>query len=154
MRKILITGAAGYLGDVLRRSLRGQYDLLLTDIAPLPDTPQVGETFAVADLGDATALAALMRDVDTVVHLGGCSVEAEWERILEANIAGTYNVFETARAANVKRVVYASSHHAVGYYRRTQPIGAEEPPRPDSRYGVSKVFGEALGRMYADKYGM
>lgn len=154
MKTILITGAAGYLGGVLRRGLRGRYTLRLTDIAPLPDALQAGENFAQADLADPAALADLMRGVDTVVHLGGCSVEAEWEKILHANIEGTYNVFEAARAAGVKRVVYASSHHTVGYYRRTRKVGVDEPPRPDSRYGVSKVFGEAVGRMYADKYGL
>jgi uronate dehydrogenase len=154
-KRILITGAAGYLGTVLRAGLSGRYpSLRLTDIAPLRDAPAAGEEYVQADLRKPADLEPAMREVNVVVHLGGCSLEAPWETILEANIAGTANVFEAARQAGVQRIVYASSHHVVGYYRRDRRVGPDEPPRPDSRYGVSKVFGEAVGRMYADKYGM
>lgn len=153
--RILLTGASGYLGAVLRPALRALAPAVrLTDIAPLKDGLSPGEEFVKAELADATQMHEVMRGVDAVVHLGGVSTEAEWEPVLQANIIGTYNVFEAARQAGVRRFVYASSHHAVGYYRRERRIGADEPVRPDSRYGVSKVFGEALGRMYADKYGM
>jgi len=94
------------------------------------------------------------RGVDAIVHLGAFSVEGDWETILDANIAGTYNVFEAARRNGVKRILFATSNHAVGYYRRDQTIDHRVYPRPDSRYGVSKVFGEALGSLYSDKYGM
>lgn len=154
-QRILITGAAGYLGTVLRAGLAGRYaSLRLTDLAPLRDGPGPGEEYVQADLGDPAALAIAMRNIDVVVHLGGCSLEAPWETILAANVTGTVNVFEAARQAGVRRIVYASSHHIVGYYRRERRVGPDEPPRPDSRYGISKVFGEAVGRMYADKYGM
>jgi uronate dehydrogenase len=94
------------------------------------------------------------RGVAAVVHLGGFSVEGPWEVILRANIVGTYNMFEAARRNGVRRLVFATSNHAVGFYRRDETIDHRVYPKPDSRYGVSKVFGEALGSLYADKYGM
>jgi uronate dehydrogenase len=106
---------------------------------------------------DVARLADMMRatkGVDAIVHLGAWSVEGDWETILAANIAGTYNAFEAARRNGVKRVLFASSNHAVGFYRRDQTIDHRVYPKPDSRYGVSKVFGEALGSLYADKYGL
>ena len=154
MKRILITGAAGLIGDALRQALRGAYPLLrLTDIRPLT-AARAGEECARADLHDFAAVAAAMRGIDCVVHLGGVPKEGPWEVVLDANIAGTYNVFEAARLAGVKRVVFASSNHVIGFYRTGRTVGTDEPPRPDSRYAVSKVFGEALGRLYADKHGM
>jgi uronate dehydrogenase len=152
---ILITGAAGYLGSVLRAGLREQYRLRLTDRVPLPTPLNPAEEFRKAELEDLDALESAMQGIHTVVHLGGMLREsAPWSAILAANIGGTYNVFESARRSGVKRVVYASSHHVVGFYRRGRMIGADEPVRPDSRYGASKAFGEALGRFYADKFGL
>ena len=153
-RRILITGAAGAIGSTLRERLRDSYDLLrLTDLRAL-GTPAHGEEHAFADLTDFPAVQQTMQGIDCVVHLGGAARESPWDVILEHNIAGTYNVFEAARACGVKRIVFASSNHAVGFYRTKRELGVEEPPRPDSRYGVSKVFGEALGRLYADKHGL
>ena len=153
MKRILITGAAGAIGSVLRAAYRGKYRCRLTDIAPLGEAAP-GEELVQADIGDAAACDAMMQGVDCVVHLGGRAVEDAWEVILPANIVGCYNVFEAARRAGVKRVVFASSNHAVGFHRRERFIDDQVQPRPDTRYGVSKVFGEALGRMYADKHGM
>ena len=154
MKNILITGAAGLIGNTLREALRGVYPLLrLSDIRSL-DTPLAGEECIAADLGDIAAVSAIMRGIDCVVHLGGVPREAPWDAILNTNIAGTYNVFEAARLASVKRLIPASSNHVIGYYRTNKSVGVDESPRPDSRYGVSKVFGEALGRLYADKHGM
>ncbi len=96
----------------------------------------------------------ITRGVDAIVHLGGYSVEGPWEGILSANIIGCYNVFEAARRNGVKRILFPTSNHATGFYRRDQTIDHRVYPKPDSRYGVSKVFGEALGSLYADKYGM
>jgi uronate dehydrogenase len=107
-----------------------------------------------ADLADIAALEKAARGVDCIVHLAGVPREGAWDAILPNNVIGTYNLFEAARVAGVKRVVFASSNHVIGYYRATQKVGISEPERPDSRYGVSKAFGEALGRMYADKYGL
>src|SRR5207247_7212556 len=96
----------------------------------------------------------ITKGVDAIVHLGGYSVEGPWEAIHKANIAGCYNIFEAARRNGVKRILFATSNHAVGFYPRTQKIDHRVYIKPDSRYGVSKVFGEALGSLYADKYGM
>ena len=154
MQHILITGAAGAIGSVLRKSLRGQYQLLrLADIAQLDDA-ESGEEVVQANLEDMSACENMMQGIDCVVHLGGVAFEDSWEKILPANIAGCYNVFEAARRQGVKRVIFASSNHAVGFHRRERIIDASVVPRPDTRYGVAKVFGEAVGRLYADKYGL
>jgi uronate dehydrogenase len=92
--------------------------------------------------------------VDGILHFGGYSIEGTWDQIRTANIEGCYNLFEAARAKGVKRIVFASSNHAVGFYPRTTHIGTSVTPRPDSRYGVSKVFGEAVGALYAEKHGL
>jgi uronate dehydrogenase len=153
--RLLITGAAGYLGGVLRRALLGSgMRVRLTDIKAPSYPLERDEDFVVADLARFDEMRQVLRNVDAVVHLGGHPVEGAWETILNANIVGTYNVFEAARISGVKRVVFASTHHTVGYYRRERTIGTSVPPRPDSRYAVSKIFGEALGRLYADKHGM
>ena len=153
MKTILITGAAGQLGRFLRQGLAGKYALRLLDIAPIEDLGE-GEAGVVADLTDPAALQAAMAGVDGIVHLGAVSVEDSWEAILPNNIVGTYNLFEAARLAGVKRVLFASSNHAIGFYRRDQRIGPDVTVRPDGRYGVSKAFGEALASLYADKYGL
>mgnify|MGYP005806655083 CR=1 FL=1 len=151
---ILITGAAGAIGSTLRRGLAGRYALTrLADIQPL-GAAGPGEETAACDITDAGAVAPLMRDIDCVVHLAGVPREGPWEAILPHNIVGTYNVFEQARAHGVRRIVYATSNHVIGYYRADVRVGTDVPPRPDSRYGVSKVFGEALARLYADKHGI
>jgi uronate dehydrogenase len=155
VRTVLITGAAGYLGTVLRTGLRNLFRLRLTDRVALKTPLEPAEEFHLAELENREAWDPLMRGVDAVVHLGASLQETgPWETILAANIAGTYNVFESARRCGVRRVVYASSHHVTGFHRRTHPIGVDAPLRPDSRYGVAKVFGEALGRLYADKHGL
>jgi uronate dehydrogenase len=113
-----------------------------------------GERFVKADLTRPDDVAAVVRGAYGVIHLGGHSVEGSWEEILNANIVGCYNLFEESRKAGVKRIVFASSNHAVGFYPRKRKIGTDLTVRPDSRYGVSKAFGEALGALYADKHGM
>jgi len=153
MKTVLITGAAGDVASHLRRELAGRYRLRLSDVKPVTNLAG-GEEFMRADITAIEELAPVMRGVDAIVHLGGFSVEGSWEAILAANIIGTHNVFEAARASGVKRILFATSNHAVGFYRRDETIDHRVYPRPDSRYGVSKVFGEALGSLYADKYGM
>src|SRR5262249_27563110 len=113
-----------------------------------------GEDFVRADLADIGQVETAVAGIDGIVHLGGHSVEGTWETILSSNIIGCRNLFEAARRARVKRIVFASSNHAVGFYPRRRRIGTEAPVRPDSRYGVSKAFGEALGALYAFKHGM
>lgn len=154
MVRILLTGAAGNIGTYLRGLLPAHYpDLVLSDRKPLVDLRPT-ETFKAADLADAAQVAELCQGIDGILHFGGYSVEGPWDDILQANIVGCYNLFEAARSEGVSRVVFASSNHAVGFYPRSQTIDADVTARPDSRYGVSKVFGEALGALYADKHGL
>jgi uronate dehydrogenase len=154
MKRILITGAAGKIGNALRQGLRGSYSLIrLADITSLGSTA-AGEELATTDIRDMATLEKVMAGIDCVVHLAGVPEEAAWDQVLPLNIEGCYNVFEAARRCGVKRVIFASSNHAVGFHRRERFIDNTVDPRPDSRYGVSKVFGEALGRLYADKYGL
>jgi uronate dehydrogenase len=152
-KRVLVTGASGGVGGHLRRALGDAYELVLTDVRPLPRRAR-GEAFVRADLARLTDALRVTRGVDAVVHLGGYSVEGPWPAILEANVVGAYNVFEAARRNGVRRVVFASSHHVVGFHRRDTIIDHRADVRPDTRYGVSKAFGEALGRLYADKYGL
>lgn len=152
MKTVLITGAAGDIGTHLSRELAGRYKLRLSDRRPLK--PPKGQTFVKADISKMPDALRITRGVDAIVHLGGYSVEGPWPAILQANIIGCYNVFEAARRNGVKRILFPTSNHAVGYYRRDQTIDHRVYMKPDSRYGVSKVFGEALGSLYADKYGM
>ena len=152
--RVLMTGAAGGIGTMIRRDLRAIYpDLVLSDMRP-PDGLEPGERFVPADLADPAQVEAALDGIDAIAHFGGFSVEGPWETILSANIVGCYNLFEAARRQGVKRVVFASSNHAVGFYPRHTSIGPAVVPRPDTRYGVSKVFGEAVGALYADKHGM
>ncbi len=153
MKKILITGAAGDVGSHLRRELAGRYALRLSDIRPVADLAP-GEEFIPGDCANLRDMLRVTQGVEAIVHLGGFSVEGSWDTILRANIMGTYQVFEAARRNGVRRLVFATSNHAVGFYDRDETIDHRVYPRPDSRYGVSKVFGEALGSLYADKYGM
>ncbi len=154
MPTILMTGAAGGVATQIRPYLRETYpDLLLSDRVPVTDL-QPGERFAAAELDDLDAVRAVCRGVHGIVHLGGFSVEAEWATIHPANIVGCYNLFEAARLEGVRRVVFASSNHAIGFYERSRRIGTDHRVRPDGYYGVSKAFGEALGSLYADKHGL
>ena len=154
MKRVLMTGAAGDVGGKLRKLLKGVYsELRLSDIVVPPNLAK-DEKFVEADLADMAAVEKIVKGVDGILHFGGVSIEKPWDTIHPANIVGCYNLFEAARRHKVKRIVFASSNHAVGFYRRNRRIGIGDPVRPDSRYGVSKAFGEALGALYADKYGI
>ena len=153
MKTILITGAAGDVGSHLRRELAGKYNLLLSDIKPV-SALAAGEKFLRGDVARIADMLRITKGVDAIVHLGGFSVEGPWQVILRANIVGCYNLFEAARRNGVKRVLFASSNHATGFYKRDEKIDHRVYPKPDSRYGVSKAFGEQIGSLYADKYGM
>src|SRR3954471_11287792 len=152
VKTVLITGAAGDVGTHLSRELADKYRLRLSDKRALK--PPKGQSFMRADVSEMADALRITKGVDAIVHLGGYSVEGPWDAILQANIVGCYNVFEAARRNGVKRILFPTSNHAVGFYRREQKIDHRVYPKPDSRYGVSKVFGEALGSLYADKYGM
>jgi uronate dehydrogenase len=154
MKRLLITGAAGGLGSIARRRLTGLAETLrLSDIAELGSAgPQ--EELVPCDLSDFAAVRQLVEGCDGIVHYGGISLEDSFENILPANILGTYNIYEAARQAGVPRILYPSSNHATGFYPRETMIDVTAPVRPDSLYGVSKCFGEALARYYFDKYGI
>lgn len=152
--RLLVTGAGGGIGTRLQQMLPAIYkDIRWSDIKR-PNDLAAGAEFIAADLAEMTQVEKIVDGIDGIIHLGGFSVEGPWETILQANIIGCYNLFEAAYRAGVKRVIFATSNHAVGMYPREQKIGVNVTVRPDSRYGVSKCFGEALGAMYADKHGM
>jgi uronate dehydrogenase len=154
VERVLITGAAGAIGTVLRPPLRaGLTELRLTDIADVTDLA-ANETFVRADLTDFEAVRRAVEGVDAVVHLGAVPNEAAFEVIAGPNLHGAFHVFEAARLAGVARVVYASSNHATGMYPVGEPLDGSVAPRPDGLYGASKVFGEALARMYVDRFGL
>jgi uronate dehydrogenase len=153
MQRILITGAAGDVGSRLTALLRDTYQLRLSDVRTPAAVPGNAE-FIPADLTDLEAIGRVVAGMDGIIHLGGFSVEGPWDTILNANIIGCYNLFEAARRSKVPRIVFASSNHAVGFYPRRRKIGTDASVRPDSRYGVSKAFGEALGAFYAYKHGL
>lgn len=151
---ILITGAAGRLGTELRRGLAPlARKLRLADVSPVQNL-QPNEEALTFDLADEAAVHAACEGVDAIVHFGGVPLERGWEQILNANIRGSYHIYEGARKAGVKRVIYASSVHAIGYHRLEDHIDANAPHRPDGLYGLSKCFVEDLGRLYWDKFGI
>jgi uronate dehydrogenase len=145
---LLLTGAAGSIGSALAPRLRAVgWEVRLFDRVAVPD----GIT---GDLGSPTDLDAATTGVDAVVHLAGVPTEKPWPQLRDANVDGLLNMFEAARRAGVPRVVWASSNHAAGFTPVAPELPADTPPRPDTLYGVTKAFGEALGRYYADRYGM
>lgn len=151
---LLLTGAAGGLGKDLRDLLSANCDVLRLSDRRDCGPARAGEEVVIADLADAVAVSEMVRGVDAIVHLGGISVESAFAPILQANILGLFNLYEAARQHGVKRVVFASSNHVTGYYRQSETITVNDPPRPDSLYGVSKAFGEDLSRFYFDRYGI
>ncbi len=154
MQRLLITGAAGGLGLLLRQALRGWATTTrLSDIAPM-DVAGSGEEVVHCDLADRAAVMALVEGCDGIVHLGGVSVEAAFDDLLQANLLGCYNLFEAARQKGVPRILFASSNHAIGFYERSQRLDGAVPLRPDSLYGVTKCYGEALASLYYDKFGV
>ena len=154
MPMVLITGAAGQIGTMLRpRLARPGRMLHLLDVAPL--TAGRDEQAIRASVTDLDAMTEACRDAEAVIHLAGIPGEAPWSEIREVNIDGTYAVFEAARRAGVGRVVFASSNHAVGFSPRAEfPVPDYAFPAPDTYYGVSKVAGEALGALYHHRHGL
>jgi uronate dehydrogenase len=159
-RTVLLTGAAGGLGTLMREFLPAYgYELRLLDLLPVEGEPDA----IAADLADKEALREAVRGVDAIIHLAGISLEAPFEKILRANIEGTYHLYEAARQEGVPRIVFASSNHAVGFTPRPRGdaplepgalIPIDTPRRPDTFYGLSKSFGEDLAQFYWDKHGL
>jgi uronate dehydrogenase len=152
--RLLLTGAAGALGRVLRPRLKRLCRVLrASDIAAM-DAAGAGEEVVVAPLQDGAAADALVAGCDAIVHLGGVSVEGPFEPILQANIVGVWNLYEAARKHDTKRIIFASSNHVTGFYRQDEVVSPLDPVRPDGHYGLSKAFGENLSRFYFDRYGL
>jgi uronate dehydrogenase len=145
MQRVLLTGAAGDIGQRLRTLLQPIYPQLRLSDVKQPAGLRSEEEFVAAELGDLAQVERAVAGCEGIIHLGGHSVEGSWETILNANIIGCRNLFEAARRRGVGRVVF---------YPRVKRIGTDVSVRPDTRYGLSKAFGEALGALYADKYGL
>ena len=153
-KPVLITGASGKLGRVLTKALAAEgWSLRLTDIAPFPDPLPAGATFTTADLGDGVTILRLAEGCGAIVHLGGVSVERPFEEVLGPNIRGLYHIYEAARREGA-RVIFASSNHSVGFHERTESLGADTQFLPDGFYGLSKAYGELMGRLYWYKHGV
>ncbi len=152
-RRLLITGAAGAIGSCLREGLHPRVEeLVLTDAHAVE--PAGHERFVQADLADRDAVMRAADGVDAVIHLGAIPTEASFDELLGPNLIGTFNVFEGARRGGAKRIVFASSNHATGFYPAEQRLTGRDAPRPDTLYGVTKAYGEALGSLYSDKFGL
>ncbi|MEV5989405.1 NAD(P)-dependent oxidoreductase [Streptomyces sp. NPDC052051] len=149
-----MTGAAGNVGHHLRGALAERFEhLLLLDTAEISDCAP-HESAVRADLRDFALLRDVLTDLDGIIHLGGIPDEADFHDLVDVNITGSFHVLEAARINRVPRVVYASSNRATGFYPTTQSVNPDLPVRPDGLYGVSKAAVEALGRLYADKFGL
>jgi uronate dehydrogenase len=152
--RILITGGAGQVGRKIRRELVSHYSAIRSFDA-VPHTPVASnEECVIGDITDMGSIRRAMDGVDGLIHLAAVANEAAFEPILVINVVGTWHVYEAARQAGVGRVVFGSSNHAVGFYPRAHPIDHTVMPRPDSRYGLSKCWGEAVASLYADKHGI
>ena len=154
-KKVLITGAAGRIGKTLKDGLKDRYDLrVLYNRTVLPAEP--GEEVWVGNITDLDRMVEVLDGVDAVAHMAGnASGGSTFEEALDANIRGTYCIYEAAHRTGVKRVVFASSNHATGYYEKNGIYTTPDMPvRPDSYYGASKAYGEALGRYYVDAFGL
>ncbi len=155
MKKLVLTGAAGRLGSFLRAPLSKMCErLVTTDILDGPDELLPNETFVKADLSDLDAMVDLLEGAEMVVHFGAIGDEAPFDDILKSNIVGAYNIWEAAYRNKLRRVVYASSIHAVGMHKKTDFIGIDAPHKPDTFYGLAKCFAEDLASMYWDKRGI
>jgi uronate dehydrogenase len=145
---VLLTGAAGRIGTMLRTRLPGYgWQLRMFDRTPMDGS-------LTGDITDPAALDEAVAGVEAIVHLAGQPDEGPWTVVRDSNIEGLFQLFEAARRHGVRRVVFASSNHAVGFTPYAAQVPADAPARPDTLYGVSKIFGEALGRYYVDRYGL
>ena len=152
--RLLLTGAAGYLGRELRPRLKAYCEVLrLSDRADLSPATE-GEEVQITALENKDQVLDLLHQVSAVVHLGGVSTEQPWEMVLASNIAGMVNLYEAARLQGVKRIVFASSNHVTGFYRQDEVVNTRMPPKPDGFYGLSKAFGEDVAQMYWDRWGI
>lgn len=148
---VLLTGPGGRIGPHILPTFHEQFELKILDRRPIEGEPET----IVADLSSIETLTAAMQGCDTVVHLAATSDEAPFvEELVPNNVVGLFNVFEAARAAGVKRVVFASTVQAVSFYPQEHKVEATDLPRSVSLYGVTKAMGETMGRYYHDKHGL
>ncbi|MEM8547639.1 MAG: NAD(P)-dependent oxidoreductase [Pseudomonadota bacterium] len=153
--KIVLTGAAGRLGSHLREPIAAlAHEFVSSDIMDGVGNTYSNERYHKADITSLDAMLDLLEGCDTVVHFGAIGDERDFDTLLGPNFIGAYNVWEAAHRQGVRRVVYASSIHAVGMYPKTEAIGVDVPHRPDTFYGLAKCFAEDLGRMYWEKRGL
>ncbi len=146
--RVLLTGAAGYIGGLIIANLADRYDWILTDLNPPADTR--GLPFIQADITELAALRPLCQGVDTIVHLAAtANPDAVWQDLLPNNLIGVYNVFQAASETGCRRVIFASSVHAVDGYPRDIQIHADMPISPLTLYGATKAWGEAVAAFYA-----
>jgi len=151
-KKILVTGVSGHLGGMLFNSLStiGYKNLIGTDLKK--KNIKKNQKFILGNLKNFKTTIKMTKGVHAIVHFGAIPIEDTQQNILNNNIIGTYNLFEAARINKVKRIIFASSNHAIGFHRRTSRLNELSTQRPDSHYGLSKAFGENLSRLYADKF--
>lgn len=157
-KPVLLTGASGNLGRMLARELAARgHALRLTDIAPFPDAVPEGASFTRADLNDGVAILKLAEGCGSILHFGGIANDQPFETVIGPNIRGLYHIYEAARREGA-RVLFASSNHSIGFHERPQgneaKLDADCAFRPDSFYGLSKAYGELMGRLYWDKHGV
>lgn len=152
--RLLLTGAGGNLGQVLRPRLKACCDVLRVSHRRELDPATAGEEVQLASLEDKDQMLALLDGVNAVVHMGGVSTEQPWEPILAGNIVGMVNLYEAARLKGVQRIVFASSNHVTGFYRQDEVVNTRMQPKPDGFYGLSKAFGEDLAQLYWDRWGI
>ncbi|MFE4951088.1 NAD-dependent epimerase/dehydratase family protein [Leifsonia sp. NPDC056665] len=152
MKRVLLTGASGRLGTVLSAGLpSADRQLVRTDRLAKAPLEGLGEVLD-CDLTDLNRTTDLLTGADVVVHCAGIPDEATFDVLRDSNVTATYNVFEAARVAGVKRVIYASSAHVVGLYLPGKQLDPNSPPAPDSVYAATKLFGESVGSVYATKH--
>ena len=154
LNRLLVTGAAGGIGGLVRGRLGHVARVLrLSDVLPI-DAAGESDEVRTCDFAEFDSVRELVRDCDGILHLGGKSIEGNFDEILRSNMVGLYNVYEAARQEGVPRILFPSSNHAIGFHSRETRLDADAPLRPDSLYGASKCFGEAIARLYFDKFGI
>jgi uronate dehydrogenase len=153
--RVLLTGATGSVGRLLRPYLAAAYDSVLLNARSAIADLRPNESDEQGDICDPDLVDRLVGRVDGIIHVAALvGPDYQFEEVLGPNVIGVYQVLEAARRHSVRRIVYASSHHAIGFVTRGVHVDHETPPRGDSWYGVSKAFGEILARHAADRYGL
>ena len=155
LNKIVLTGASGRLGSYLRKPLSKLcIKLISTDIKNEMGSLFDNEEFIQADLSKFSEVEKIVKGSTMVCHFGALVDEAPFEDLWGPNFVGSYNVWESAKINKVKRIIYASSIHAVGMYSKTETLTSQTLHNPDSFYGLGKCFSEDLAKMYYEKNGL